>query len=72
MLESCRVTCPNCWESIELLVDLSGGDSVYTEDCPVCCQPMQVRLRVGGGDLRHEATCEPKQRDRTEREDDAM
>lgn len=47
MLESEVVTCPYCWESIELDLDLSGGSAVYTEDCHVCCQPILVRLTVG-------------------------
>jgi len=46
MIEDVEVTCPACWETIELTVDLSGGSAVYTEDCPVCCQPMTVRLTV--------------------------
>lgn len=50
MLESAVVTCPACWESIELSVDLSAGDQTYTEDCAVCCQPMVVSLRVDPAD----------------------
>lgn len=46
MLESTVVTCPCCWESIELQIDLSAGDQTYTEDCSVCCRPMLVRLTV--------------------------
>ena len=46
MLEETRVECPYCWESIELLIDVSGGTCDYTEDCPVCCQPILVRLHV--------------------------
>ncbi len=46
MIEEATVTCPACWESIVLDVDLSGGSAEYAEDCPVCCRPMTVRLRV--------------------------
>ena len=46
MLEEAEVTCPCCWETIALELDLSAGSQVYTEDCPVCCRPMTVRLRV--------------------------
>lgn len=46
-LESAEVSCPSCWETIELAVDTSAGDQIYTEDCAVCCQPMRVRLIVG-------------------------
>jgi cysteine-rich CPXCG protein len=51
-LETALVSCPYCWEMVELSLDLSAGSQAYTEDCPVCCQPMLVRLRVdpeGGG-----------------------
>lgn len=46
MLESAIVTCPYCWESLELSLDLSAGDQIYIEDCTVCCQPMLVRLAL--------------------------
>jgi hypothetical protein len=46
MLEEATVTCPCCWESIVLELDLSGGSATYTEDCQVCCRPMLVRLTV--------------------------
>lgn len=46
MIEDALVTCPACWETIELSLDLSAGSQTYTEDCPVCCRPMTVRLWV--------------------------
>lgn len=49
MLESAEVTCPCCWEPIELSLDLSAGSQTYTEDCQVCCQPLLVRLQVDAG-----------------------
>ena len=39
-----QVGCPYCGEVIELLVDRSGGDQAYIEDCSVCCRPIEVRL----------------------------
>ena len=47
MLEESEVTCPYCWETIVLEVDLSAGSQTYTEDCSVCCRPIVVHLRVG-------------------------
>ena len=44
-----EVSCPACWETIELTLDLSAGSQTYTEDCPVCCRPMTVRLWVEEG-----------------------
>lgn len=55
MTEEGEVTCPYCWETVPLELDLSAGDQAYTEDCPVCCQPMRVRLRVAEGEYVVEA-----------------
>lgn len=46
MLEEATVTCPACWQEVNLELDLSAGSADYTEDCPVCCQPMAVHLQV--------------------------
>ena len=48
MTELHEATCPYCWETIELTLDLSAGSADYSEDCPVCCQPLRVRLQVAG------------------------
>lgn len=45
------VTCPHCWESIEVTVDLSAGDQRYIEDCSVCCRPIGISIKVDQGDL---------------------
>jgi hypothetical protein len=41
-----RIRCPFCGESISILLDPSGGDQSYVEDCQVCCQPMQICFEV--------------------------
>lgn len=46
MLEEAAVTCPYCWETIVLALDLTAGSARYSEDCPVCCQPLAVTLTV--------------------------
>lgn len=46
MLEEKAVTCPYCWETIHIDLDLSGGSAEYTEDCHVCCRPILVILTV--------------------------
>jgi len=46
LLEECAADCPYCGESITVLVDSSGGDQSYIEDCEVCCQPMIVNVVV--------------------------
>lgn len=52
MLEDAvTVTCPHCWESITLVIDLSVPEQTYTEDCAVCCAPMLVTAIVADGVL---------------------
>ena len=48
MLESQGYQCPYCGEPVEALLDLSGGDQQYIEDCPVCCRPIQFELQTDG------------------------
>lgn len=47
MLESLTLQCPFCGERFEAVVDASGGDADYVEDCPVCCRPIRLRLQAG-------------------------
>jgi cysteine-rich CPXCG protein len=46
-----QVTCPHCWESIELTLDLSVAEQSYIEDCPVCCKPMAVSFVAVDGEV---------------------
>lgn len=48
MLESQNYQCPYCGEPVEALLDLSGGNQQYIEDCPVCCRPIQFELHTDG------------------------
>jgi hypothetical protein len=45
------ITCPYCWESIEVPVDLSVEDQQQVEDCSVCCRPIVIRYRAADGEL---------------------
>ncbi len=49
MLEHVTVTCPHCWESIDLALDLSVAEQSYVEDCSVCCAPIVVSFTVENG-----------------------
>ncbi len=40
------VTCPWCWESFDVLIDVTAGDQGYIEDCSVCCHPVELAIRV--------------------------
>lgn len=46
-LPAADVLCPYCGESIQLLVDDSGGSQSYIEDCSVCCRPIEVSVQAG-------------------------
>lgn len=46
-----RITCPHCWEAIEVTLDLSAGDQTYIEDCSVCCRPMTLSVIVSDGEI---------------------
>jgi hypothetical protein len=44
---SVSVDCPWCGETIELLIDLGGGNvQDYIEDCEVCCRPWNVSVEL--------------------------
>ncbi len=33
-----------------MILDLSGGDQVYIEDCEVCCRPLRIQYQVTADD----------------------
>jgi transcription elongation factor Elf1 len=39
-------TCPYCWQTISMVLDLSVPEQTYVEDCEVCCQPIEVSYGV--------------------------
>ena len=51
MLLERTVTCPACWEPVDLQLDLSGEDQDYVEDCSVCCRPMRITYSIFDGEL---------------------
>lgn len=51
LLEAHDATCPHCWETIGLTLDLSVAEQSYIEDCSVCCRPMLVSYTSAGGEL---------------------
>ena len=46
MLETERYECPYCGEIGEAVLDLSGGDQSYIEDCAVFCRPITFVLQT--------------------------
>ncbi|HIB65415.1 MAG TPA: CPXCG motif-containing cysteine-rich protein [Phycisphaerales bacterium] len=40
-MEEAFFTCPHCWETVSILVDISlDGRHRFVEDCEVCCNPI--------------------------------
>lgn len=48
MLETENYDCPYCGEPGEAVLDLTGGDQQYIEDCAVCCRPIVFTLQTDG------------------------
>ena len=44
------ISCPFCAETISVLLDPSGGDQSYIEDCQVCCRPIQISFTLSADD----------------------
>ena len=51
LLQGHDVTCPHCWETVQLTLDLSVPEQSYIEDCPVCCKPMLVAYSAVDGEI---------------------
>jgi hypothetical protein len=51
LLQGHDATCPHCWETIQLTLDLSVPEQSYIEDCPVCCRPLGVSYVAREGEL---------------------
>jgi hypothetical protein len=51
LLHSASITCPYCWEAIEVTLDLSSGGQRQVEDCSVCCRPIVIDYRAEDGEL---------------------
>ena len=51
LIQGHNVQCPNCWETVNLTLDLSVPEQSYIEDCPVCCRPMMVSYSSVDGEV---------------------
>jgi hypothetical protein len=51
MLHFEAITCPYCWETIEVALDLSVEEQKQIEDCSVCCRPIVIAYRAADGEL---------------------
>ena len=51
MIEDHSFTCPWCWQTVTVVLDLSDPAQDYVEDCEVCCRPLRIRVRAEHGEL---------------------
>ena len=49
MEEEQQFTCPHCWQTVGIVLDLSAGGQVFIQDCEVCCNPLEIRYEVQDG-----------------------
>ena len=45
-VDTSKVACPYCGETIEVLIDCSVEQQTYIEDCQVCCRPIGFNVSV--------------------------
>jgi len=51
LIDARSITCPHCWETIELVIDLSASTQSYVEDCSVCCRPIAITVTAADGEI---------------------
>jgi Cysteine-rich CPXCG len=51
LIQQESITCPYCWQTIEIVLDLSADEQRYVEDCSVCCRPIVIAYRTDGETL---------------------
>lgn len=51
MIEDHSFTCPWCWQTVTMVLDLSDPSQDYVEDCEVCCRPIRIRVQAEDGEL---------------------
>lgn len=51
LIDTRSITCPHCWQAIEITVDLSEPAQSYIEDCSVCCRPIAIRVSAADGEI---------------------
>jgi hypothetical protein len=45
-IDSRKIQCPYCGETIEVLIDCSISEQDYIEDCQVCCHPIGFYVSI--------------------------
>ncbi len=44
-------TCPYCWQTISMVLDMSPASQTYVEDCEVCCNPIEIGYATEDGEI---------------------
>jgi transcription elongation factor Elf1 len=52
MLAEQQYTCPHCWQTSTIQLDLTVRSQVLIQDCAVCCNPIEFRYTVRNGELK--------------------
>jgi transcription elongation factor Elf1 len=51
LIDTRTITCPHCWEEIEVVIDASEATQSYIEDCSVCCRPIAITVNAADGEV---------------------
>jgi hypothetical protein len=51
MLAEQPYTCPHCWQTSVIQLDLTAGSQRFVQDCEVCCNPMEFSYSTERGEL---------------------
>ncbi len=51
MLAEQKYTCPHCWRTSVIQIDLTAGSQSFVQDCEVCCNPIEFRYETQSGEL---------------------
>ncbi len=55
LIDSVRIQCPYCGETIEIVIDGSLEHQSYIEDCSVCCRPIELSVTLVESEMSVEA-----------------
>lgn len=51
MLIEQEYTCPHCWRTSVIQLDLTVRSQTFVQDCEVCCNPIEFRYTIHAGEL---------------------
>lgn len=41
-----RIECPHCGHHLHLVLDPTGGDQNYYDECPACCCDIHLNMHI--------------------------